>query len=48
MDCIWRSGVESAGKRLDLMACDWYYMERGIDRDMCCGVWLDWNPEDPK
>jgi hypothetical protein len=24
-----------------LSDCDRYYMERGIDRDMCCGVWLD-------
>lgn len=40
----WREGIEDAGIRLDLCAADYYYMDRGIDRPMCCGVWLDWEP----
>lgn len=38
----WRDGVKDAGGKVDLMDGDWYYMEQGIERDMCCGVWLDW------
>ena len=41
---IWREGVEDAGRKLDLMACDRHYIDKGIDRPMCCGVWLDWSP----
>ena len=28
-----------------LIDCDMYYISRGIDRPMCCGVFLDWKPE---
>jgi hypothetical protein len=28
-----------------LMDCDRYYMAKGIDRPMCCGVFLDWSPQ---
>jgi len=27
-----------------LMECDWHYIDQGIDRPMCCGVFLDWQP----
>jgi hypothetical protein len=27
-----------------LIACDKHYMDQGIDRPMCCGVFLDWTP----
>lgn len=27
-----------------LMDCDRRYMDQGIDRPMCCGVFLDWKP----
>jgi len=39
----WRAGVEDAGSKLDLCAADWYYLDQGIDRPMCYGVWLDWS-----
>jgi len=39
-----RKGLEAAGIRPALMACDLYYLNQGVDRPMCCGVWLDWNP----
>ena len=26
------------------MKCDLHYMNQGIDRPMCCGVFLDWSP----
>jgi hypothetical protein len=39
----WQAGVEDAGFKLDLCAADWHYLEQGIDRPMCCGVWLDWS-----
>jgi hypothetical protein len=28
-----------------LIACDLHYLDQGIDRPMCCGVFLDWEPE---
>ena len=40
----WRIGVEDAGLKLDLIGADMYYINQGIDRPMCCGVWLDWEP----
>lgn len=27
-----------------LIACDQHYLDQGIDRPMCCGVFLDWSP----
>lgn len=27
-----------------LMDCDRHYLDQGIDRPMCCGVFLDWKP----
>lgn len=27
-----------------LMQCDLHYLNQGIERSMCCGVWLDWEP----
>lgn len=27
-----------------LCACDQFYLDKGINRPMCCGVWLDWTP----
>ena len=29
---------------LHLIECDQHYLMQGIDRPMCCGVWLDWVP----
>lgn len=29
---------------MSLMECDLHYIEMGIDRPMCCGVFLDWEP----
>lgn len=46
----WREGVTDAaasvGRQLfSLMDGDHHYMDQGINRPMCCGVWLDWKPE---
>lgn len=41
----WRDGVEALGMKVDLFAADRHYLDQGIDRPMCCGVWLDWKPE---
>lgn len=41
----WRDGVEATGRKLDLCAADMHYLNQGIDRPMCCGVWLDWVPK---
>lgn len=30
-----------------LMECDLYYLDQGIDRPMCCGVFLDKNFDTP-
>jgi hypothetical protein len=27
-----------------LMACDLHYLDQGIERPMCFGVFLDWEP----
>ena len=27
-----------------LIAADLHYINQGIDRPMCCGVWMDWKP----
>lgn len=40
----WREGVMDADVNLSLMAADMHYLNQGIDRPMCCGVWLDWTP----
>lgn len=41
----WRKGVEDAGVKLDFIGCDLHYLNRGIDRPMCWGVFLDWRPQ---
>lgn len=27
-----------------LIDCDLHYINQGIDRPMCCGVFIDWKP----
>lgn len=44
----WRRGLEACGHRPDLMGCDMYYLHQGIDRPMCCGVFLDWAPTEER
>ena len=40
----WIQGVnDAAGYRFN---GDYYYIEKGIDRPMCCGEFLDWTPKD--
>lgn len=40
------NGFREAGKLLiddiGLMACDMHYINQGIDRPMCAGVFIDW------
>jgi len=38
--------VEAAGLRVPLCDADDHYLNQGIARPMCCGVWLDWKPAD--
>ena len=40
----WRDGVNDCGRRVNLMDADLHYMDKGVDRPMCCGVFLDWKP----
>lgn len=40
----WREGMEDAGRPVSLLAADSFYLDQGIDRPMCCGVFLDWRP----
>ena len=40
-----RDGLEAAGRRVPLCDADNHYLYQGIDRPMCCGVWLDWEPK---
>lgn len=37
-DCLRLIGVTQ------LIDCDNFYLDQGIDREMCCGVFLDWKP----
>jgi hypothetical protein len=43
----WREGVADAGVRLDYIAADLHYIDQGIDRPMCCGVFNDWTEATP-
>jgi hypothetical protein len=36
----WKRGVEDATGHT--FNGDYYYIELGVDRPMCCGVFLDW------
>lgn len=39
----WRAGIRDAGGYVNLIAADLEQMDaRGVDRPMCCGVFLDW------
>ena len=42
-----REGVEACGRNRGqlLIHADLVQDSRGIDRDMCGGVWLDWEPQ---
>lgn len=40
----WVDGVRFAGEYVDLIRADQEQFSRGIDRPMCCGVFLDWKP----
>lgn len=42
----WRDGVHATGQQLGYWLCDMHYLNQGIDRPMCVGVFLDWKPED--
>ena len=37
-----RETLSLLGHEPNLMACDMHYLSQGIDRPMCCGVFLDW------
>jgi hypothetical protein len=39
-----REGLRIGGYEPDLIAADMHYLDQGIDRPMCCGVFLDWKP----
>lgn len=41
-----RNCIEVGGGNLWrlLIAADLHYLDQGIDRPMCCGLWLDWRP----
>jgi len=49
----WLDGVAFALRMDDadvgriLMAADTHYIDQGIDRPMCGGVWIDWKPKEP-
>lgn len=40
----WREGVRDAGANISYLTGDEHYIAKGIDRPMCCGVFLDWKP----
>jgi len=39
-----RDTLRLCGIKPSLMEMDLYYIDKGIERPMCCGVWLDWEP----
>lgn len=40
-----RSALELLGFNGQLSECAMYYIRKGVDRPMCCGVFLDWEPK---
>lgn len=40
----WREGVADSDRVLSYIAADMHYLNQGIERPMCCGVFLDWKP----
>jgi hypothetical protein len=40
----WRNGIKDSGIELSLIKPDMFYIDKDIDRPMCYGVWLDWEP----
>lgn len=40
----YRQAIEDLGYKIPLIEADMHYINQGIDRPMCCGVWLDWTP----
>jgi|GEM_PF-4809864 len=42
----WTQGVKDCGGKILWTRADNYYLNQGIDRPMCCGVWLDWAPQE--
>lgn len=43
----WREGVADSDRVLNYIAADLHYLDQGVDRPMCCGVFLDWKPSVP-
>lgn len=41
-----RLALDEFNGRWSGTACDQHYMDQGIERPMCCGVFLDWKPAD--
>jgi hypothetical protein len=41
----WVTGVRDAGGVISHISADMFYLDQGIDRPMCGGIWLDWTPE---
>lgn len=39
-----RDALEILGEK-QMIDCDNYYLYKGINRPMCCGIWLDWEPK---
>jgi len=44
----WRKGIEDTRIEMSYTSVDLHYINKGIDRPMCCGVFLDWKPENGK
>lgn len=40
----YRVAIEEAAGYFSGIACDQHYMDQGVTRPMCCGVFLDWKP----
>lgn len=39
-----RAAFDETYDGFSLMDCDRHYMDQGVTRPMCCGVFLDWKP----
>jgi hypothetical protein len=43
----WRDGLEYCGRSWDFAEADYHSMARfGEERQICCGVLLDWKPKE--
>jgi len=44
--CGFREALDLMGYKNFRIEADLHYINQGVDRPMCCGVFLDWKPSE--